>query len=214
MKNIPTALSLLAIFTSQVLAELSFEKTTIEHTALPGEAAYTAEFVFKNTGDTEIEIMKPTSSCGCTVPTLEKSTYAPGEEGKITAVFTYGVRSGVNNKTINVPTSEGAHQLLLTVDIPQRYKVSRQLVRWTSGEELTTEDVVFDFLTNVPVEVKEVRINREIFDLEMTMSDDRSQVTATFTPLVNETTSTQRVEFDFVDSEGLLISIPIYMRVY
>lgn len=44
-------------------------------------------FKFKNTGDANLIITSATGSCHCTVPALQKSEYAPGEEGEIKVVF-------------------------------------------------------------------------------------------------------------------------------
>jgi hypothetical protein len=44
-------------------------------------------FKFKNTGDANLVITSATGSCHCTVPALQKSEYAPGEEGEIKVVF-------------------------------------------------------------------------------------------------------------------------------
>jgi hypothetical protein len=44
-------------------------------------------FKFKNSGDANLVITSATGSCHCTVPALQKSEYAPGEEGEIKVVF-------------------------------------------------------------------------------------------------------------------------------
>lgn len=43
----------------------------------------TCEFKFKNIGSADLKIDRVQSTCGCTVPELEKKDYAPGEEGVV-----------------------------------------------------------------------------------------------------------------------------------
>lgn len=61
---------------------------TVEHT-----------FNFTNVSDKEITIAVA-ASCGCTVPTLEKTTYKPGESGKVSARFDPHNRQGPQTKTM------------------------------------------------------------------------------------------------------------------
>lgn len=56
-------------------------------------------FTFTNVSDKEITIAVA-ASCGCTVPTLEKTTYKPGENGKVTARFDPHSRQGAQTKTL------------------------------------------------------------------------------------------------------------------
>ncbi len=56
-------------------------------------------FTFTNIADKEIQIAVA-ASCGCTVPTLEKTTYKPGENGKVTARFDPHNRQGPQTKTL------------------------------------------------------------------------------------------------------------------
>ncbi|MGY8692847.1 MAG: DUF1573 domain-containing protein, partial [Verrucomicrobiia bacterium] len=58
---------------------LSWEKTIVEVDAEIGQGEVNAYYPFTNTSDSSITITKSTASCGCTVPSLEKDTYAPGE---------------------------------------------------------------------------------------------------------------------------------------
>jgi len=56
-------------------------------------------FTFTNVSDKEITLAVA-ASCGCTVPTMEKTTYKPGENGKVTARFDPHGRQGPQNKTL------------------------------------------------------------------------------------------------------------------
>jgi hypothetical protein len=76
------------------LDQLKFDWGDISDTE-PVEHAFT----FTNIADKEITIAVA-ASCGCTVPTLEKTTYKPGENGKVTARFDPHNRQGPQTKTL------------------------------------------------------------------------------------------------------------------
>lgn len=77
-------------------------------------------FEFTNISDTEITIAVA-ASCGCTVPTMEKTTYKPGENGKVTARFDPKNRTGPQTKT-----------LTFTITNPQG-KFSQQIATLTAN---------------------------------------------------------------------------------
>ena len=76
------------------LDSLKFDWADISDTE-PVEHAFT----FTNIADKEITIAV-SASCGCTVPTLEKTTYKAGENGKVTARFDPHNRQGPQTKTL------------------------------------------------------------------------------------------------------------------
>lgn len=60
-----------------------------------------AEFTFDFTNVSDKEItLAVAASCGCTVPTMEKTVYKPGENGKVTARFDPHGRTGPQTKTL------------------------------------------------------------------------------------------------------------------
>jgi hypothetical protein len=104
-----------------VHAQLDFDSELNEHQA----------------GFTEEKRLAVSSSCGCTVPKMDKKVYQPGESGQIEAVFTYGGRMGIQRKRITVKTSGGGdqtHLLTMVTDIPAWVKVSPRLLRWKTTE--------------------------------------------------------------------------------
>lgn len=62
------------------------------------------KFVFRNVGTEDLTVLNVRSTCGCTVPELEKNVYAPGEEGEVTVIFNPNNRENAQHKTINVTT--------------------------------------------------------------------------------------------------------------
>lgn len=94
-------------------------------------------FNFTNISDKEITIAVA-ASCGCTVPTLEKTTYKPGESGHVTARFDPHSRQGNQSKT-----------LTFTVTNPQGV-FSQQIATLTANvKALVTFDPPKMFLSEV-----------------------------------------------------------------
>ncbi len=71
------------------------QKTSVEH-----------EFVFTNTGKSDLMIRKVSSSCGCTAVSPKEKTIKPGQSSSIKAIFSSGTRVGRQNKSITVITND------------------------------------------------------------------------------------------------------------
>lgn len=71
------------------------QKTSVEH-----------DFVFRNTGKTDLVIRKIKSSCGCTAVSPKERVIKPGQSSSIKAIFSSGTRIGRQNKSITVITND------------------------------------------------------------------------------------------------------------
>ncbi|MHC4427176.1 MAG: DUF1573 domain-containing protein [Planctomycetota bacterium] len=66
---------------------ISFVKMRHEFGAITDAGTYIGSFPFKNIGTGTLVIRDIRTTCGCTVPELEKREYLPGEEGTLEVVF-------------------------------------------------------------------------------------------------------------------------------
>ena len=142
------AVAALWLSTSSLVAALSFESLTHEADATVGQAQAIVEFPFTNTGERTVTITDIKSSCGCTVPELEKKIYAQGESGELRAVFTFGDRVGEQVKHITVVTDEVgedgqnvSHRLTLKTTIPEALKLTPKVLIWRKGDPATAKTV-------------------------------------------------------------------------
>lgn len=71
------------------------QRTKVEH-----------EYVFKNSGKSELVLRKIKSSCGCTAVSPKDRTIEPGESSSIKAIFSAGTRHGRQNKSITLITND------------------------------------------------------------------------------------------------------------
>src|SRR5690606_38133008 len=93
------------------------------------EKTITAEFKFKNTGDSPITVTSVHSGCGCTVPEKPPEPIAPGASGIIPVVYKFGERQGPQSQQIEVGTADGkTHRLRLSVDLPVRVSFAPRLL--------------------------------------------------------------------------------------
>jgi hypothetical protein len=137
MRRHVLAVILVCLATPAAFAALEWRKDTISIDAAPLDEKAEAVFEFTNPGPSAITITEVTTSCGCTVATPDKRTYARGEHGEIRAVFTFRGSVGKQSRTINVTTDEGGgHDYTLTIEanIPQLFDVSPYFVVWKRGD--------------------------------------------------------------------------------
>ena len=143
---------------SLAFADLQWEKKELEFSPAITDTSLKAEFRFTNTGRKPVVIASVKSSCGCTTAVPDKTTYGPGEQGLITAVFTFGQRSGRQNKQVGV-TFKGepaATMLSIIAHLPELVKVSPRLVFWRTGDAPEAKTIEVTVEGKAPVRVKKV----------------------------------------------------------
>ena len=86
--------------------KITFEKVTHDFGEVSPGSKNTCEFKFKNTGDALLRIGKIGSTCGCTVPELNKKEYVPGESGVIKARYSASRAAGTITKRLHVPSND------------------------------------------------------------------------------------------------------------
>jgi len=86
--------------------KISFEKTVHNFGELDIGQKGECEFQFKNTGSGLLKIGRIKATCGCTVPTLAKKQYQPGERGVIKITYSGQSKPGSVAKNIYVNTDD------------------------------------------------------------------------------------------------------------
>jgi hypothetical protein len=185
-------------------AELVFESQQIELQAALTDEKAEAVFRFRNEGDESVTIKWVKSSCGCTVPELDKNEYAPGETGEIRALFTFGSRSGKQQKRITVETNEGSgkvYPLMVVTHIPQWGSLQPQLLRWSLDQDLSSKEIRLQIELPEQVSVTGRTMEMEHFSIEETGSDPGMRVYSV-TPKATTTRITERFEVTLSAGEG------------
>ena len=76
----------------------------------------THDFIFKNTGNSDLIITAAKGSCGCTVPEWPKNPIVKGEEGIIKVTFNSAGKSGKQNKTVTLVSNAIPNTKVLTIN--------------------------------------------------------------------------------------------------
>lgn len=121
----------------QVFAELVFEKSVHDIEAKTGETQALAEYIFTNNSNNPVTIKEIKTGCDCTTATMTKSTFAPGEQGRISVLFKFGDRVGEQRKTITIQTDDPRQPEVLlgfNVMIPQMWTVAPRFLYWREGQ--------------------------------------------------------------------------------
>ncbi len=86
--------------------KISFEQPIHDFGQIAPGSTNTCEFKFQNKGAGTLVIKEVTKTCGCTVPTLDKKEYAPGEEGTIKVQYSADRGAGVRTKNLYVLSND------------------------------------------------------------------------------------------------------------
>ena len=84
--------------------EIEFEKTVHDYGDVPFNGNGECEFRFTNTGTEPLLVLKPKSSCGCTVPSWPDKPILPGDSNVIKVTYRTS-RCGSFNKTVTVTSN-------------------------------------------------------------------------------------------------------------
>lgn len=185
-RSLLRALCFLALLVPAALrAGLEWETLRVAQRAVLGQESAEGVFRFTNTGNAPVTITGISSSCGCTVPALEKRTYAPGESGEIVAKFTFGGRLGRQVKTVAVTTDEpGARPTVLTfdVEIPEVITARPLFLLWRRGDAVAAKAVAVRVVDVSSVDDLSVQVGDERFAAELQPTDEPGEYRLLVTP--------------------------------
>jgi len=137
---------------SEPAPRISFSRTDHDFGSILDTAKKTTTFEFTNTGKSPLEISDVRSSCGCTVPELPKTIYAPGETGTLTVVFDPENRHGPQHRAVRVATNDPANQLAqlhIRAHVKPAIEISPRAAQFGSVKPGSTQAVMIDVVTRV-----------------------------------------------------------------
>jgi hypothetical protein len=140
---------------------ITFEKTAHDYGQIRTGSKSVCEFRFKNTGTATL-IVDPqiTSTCGCTVTTLAKTEYAPGEEGVLKVTYAADNLATQATRYLTVRSNDVDHpqvRLTITADIlPWVAFEPRQLDLSLKDNAVTCPPIILRSLDGTPFSVTAV----------------------------------------------------------
>ena len=223
LRRIFASTALLTLSASTVATELQWETTSQRFEAEFDQTSVVATYAFTNQSDSPVTIVQASSSCGCTVPSLEKKVYKPNESGELKAVFSLGSRQGHQKKTISVTTNsnngEHRYSLILEVEIPVALLLKPRVRFWKLGSEPKTQTVRITLHKRLPLKIEGVRrkdasSTDEAFQWEIETIEESKEYVLKITP--KSSTNKARDVFYLTseqDTKGILKKSPIYLYV-
>lgn len=86
--------------------KIGFETTEFCFDTIRKGEPVECKFHFKNEGNSTLEIRKIKTSCGCTAGTMEKLSYAKGEEGDVTVTLNTRNKNGNVRQTVTIISND------------------------------------------------------------------------------------------------------------
>jgi Protein of unknown function (DUF1573) len=187
IKNSPMKLLLFlfCLCAGPVFGQLAWENTEQTFNSKPQDQAVAAKYKFTNTGNKPVKIESVRTSCGCTTAALSKSEYAPGESGDIEAKFTFSGRTGKQEKTILVATSDAPEQptiLKLHVYIQEVVKIEPEVVLWRVGEQPDPKAIHIAVADDASVKILSVTSDNPALKVKLTELKPGKEYEARITP--------------------------------
>jgi hypothetical protein len=137
MKFFQLILGLFLFSGSFAMAEVEWEREEMVLVVHPIQRKASAEFKFRNAGKKAVDFLSLRPSCGCLSIYPQKKHYQPGESGTLKVVFDLANRSGPQEKTVKVVTSDNPariKKLVLKVNIPEAYRLSATRLLWKENQ--------------------------------------------------------------------------------
>lgn len=135
----PTALLLLSLIsTGWAHAELVLETPVIEVRPKPEDETATITFTFRNSGTRTVNVLSVDSSCSCLSAGMDKTVYAPGEQGVGKAEFKVSAITGQRSSSLQVQTDDPAQPqwtIPFNIIVPEIIKIEPKTLQWWLGDE-------------------------------------------------------------------------------
>lgn len=116
----------------QVSPSLQVEKEKHDFGTIDDSQSQTTVFKFRNNGTGPLNISDVHGSCGCTVPKLAKTTYAPGEGGEITVTFNPHGKKGPVTQTVTITSNDpkaATKQVSIAANVAPMVSVEPQVLQ-------------------------------------------------------------------------------------
>lgn len=144
--------------------KLTVERIDHDFGKILDEANVHTTFKFTNSGDAPLVITQVKGSCSCTVGSLEKTEYAPGESGELTVTFDPRNRRGVQQRTVTVLSNDPVNpsfNINVTANVRPAIDIDPPMARFGEVQRGETQTMMLDITGVAPnFDVVEITVNR------------------------------------------------------
>jgi Protein of unknown function (DUF1573) len=186
---------------------LTWERLDISTKAGLTDTDVEVDFPFQNNSTETIVIAQTTTSCGCTVVSLNNSIIAPGQRGVIHASYVIGNRSGPQHSIIHVVTNSGDKpqtDLHLRVQLPPGPVISPVVQLWHVGDPLTAKTTTITLPAGLPLTIKRIVPQGNLFVVEHQIGPDGRSATLTMTPRISQRNNGIDIEIHAAGGDPLI----------
>jgi hypothetical protein len=135
----------------------------------PG-SSQSCKFEFSNQGQGVLNITRIQSTCGCTVPELEKKTYLPGESGFVSVAYHAGPHSGATSKHLYIlsnDTENPKSQLTIKANVIEKISYEPKRFRLKLNQEnANLGDIKIKSLDGKAFAISRIQIRPECMKIE------------------------------------------------
>ena len=194
--------------------EIRFDKMVHDFGNVGPGTANISEFGFKNVGEALLKIIDVKPDCGCTIFTLEKKEYAPGESGTLKINYHATTQSGaVTRRVVVVSNDKAKPEITLTLKATVVARVDYQpktLNLLLKDEDKALPKVTLTSIDGKPFSVTSVKSTANAISADF---DASVEATKFVLQLKVDKTQLQRVangvvEISLTHPEAKAVSIP------
>ena len=165
MTHRPTAFFLLSLlFTGWAKAELVLETPVIEVRPKPEDETATITFSFRNNGTRTVNVLSVDSSCSCLSAGMDKTVYAPGEQGVGKAEFKVSAITGQRSSSLQVQTDDpdqAQWTIPFNIIVPEIIKIEPKTLQWWLGDEAQEKTARVIMGGDQPIRITGISSTRE-----------------------------------------------------
>lgn len=194
---------------------LDWSNRSIEVHVAPLQAEVTVEFPFVNRGDRPVTIRSIHPNCSCLEAEADKTTYASGEAGLLTAVFSVGDRIGSYDRAITVETDEGGQPVKLTArfDVPPAAEVTPRNAQWRLQAEPTPATLEVLVADGLHLEFTRATATSEQFGVTLETIETGRRYKLLVKPTTTATAAVGAIRISGKSSAGHEIVVSAYVSI-
>lgn len=152
----------------------TFEEKIVAVRVAPGTETIAIEFPFTNESDDTIEISNHATPCACLSASFknDRKIYAPGDKGKLTAIFDLRNRYGLVEKSVVIwqkgdAPNKPSITLTAKITIPEVVSIAPRTLNWKVGAEPTPKIYTITVENDQPIRVTAIRSTNNLFASEL-----------------------------------------------
>ncbi|MBA3849379.1 MAG: hypothetical protein C0502_05215 [Opitutus sp.] len=207
--------ALLLLLCASRTAGLEWVSDRFEGVTAPLQTTLDVAFGFRNAGDRPATIRGIQTNCDCLRADANKSTFAPGETGVLTARFTVGDRIGLHLRTITVVTDDSPEpkRLLVRIEVPEAASATPNALEWAIGSAPSEKTVDVRAATGLKIDFQEASPSNSSFSVRLEAIEAGSHYRLRIAPTATGAAVNAAIRVKGTASTGQPVLVSAYANV-